>query len=110
VIAFLLALAAVQAQPQTPPGQEQALEAEYARCTELVKSDAEKAIRVAGDWRLRGGGIYARQCLGLAYVQLERWAAAASCLRSASHSAVSSARSRSCCARRCSTSLRSASR
>jgi tetratricopeptide (TPR) repeat protein len=87
VIAFLLALAAAQAQPQTPPGQEQALEAEYARCTELVKSDAEKAIRVAGDWRLRGGGIYARQCLGLAYVQLERWAPAATAFEQAAQDA-----------------------
>ena len=32
---------------------------------------------MANAWRLQGGGLYARQCLGLAYVALERWAPAA---------------------------------
>jgi tetratricopeptide (TPR) repeat protein len=32
---------------------------------------------MAGEWRLKGGGLKARQCLGLAYAKLERWAPAA---------------------------------
>jgi tetratricopeptide (TPR) repeat protein len=87
VIVTLLALAAAQAEPPTASPQNQAIEAEYARCTQLVKSDAERAIQVAGDWRLRGGDIYARQCLGLAYVQLERWASAATAFEQAAQDA-----------------------
>ncbi|MDB5699020.1 MAG: hypothetical protein JWN69_1824, partial [Alphaproteobacteria bacterium] len=83
-----LAAAAAAAQPVAPaqperPGQRAAAaaphsdEALFASCAALVKQDPERALAVANDWRLRGGGIFARQCLGLAYVALERWAPAA---------------------------------
>jgi tetratricopeptide (TPR) repeat protein len=73
VTPILLALAAVQAAPQA----DAAAEARYRACAALVRSNAEQALSVAGAWRAEGGGFHARQCLGLAYVALERWAQAA---------------------------------
>ena len=70
---ILLALAAVQAAPQA----DAAAEARYRACAALVRSNAEQALSVAGAWRVEGGGFHARQCLGLAYVALERWTQAA---------------------------------
>ncbi|HEY0626767.1 MAG TPA: tetratricopeptide repeat protein [Allosphingosinicella sp.] len=71
MISFLLALAAAaQAAPQ---GEE----AQFKACAALVKSDPQKALSTANEWRIKGGGIVARQCLGLAYVELGRWAPAA---------------------------------
>lgn len=49
----------------------------YEACTALVKQDAERALTYAGDWRIAGGGLEARQCLGLAYSELGRWEPAA---------------------------------
>lgn len=82
-----LAAAAAAAQPTQPaqpakpapraaaaPHSDEAL---FASCAALVKREPERAVTVANEWRLRGGGILARQCLGLAYVALERWAPAA---------------------------------
>jgi tetratricopeptide (TPR) repeat protein len=54
-----------------------------ARCAALVKSEPQKAVELAGDWRIRGGGLPARQCLGLAYVALERWPSAAAAFEQA---------------------------
>ncbi|MDP8913039.1 MAG: hypothetical protein M3N39_05635 [Pseudomonadota bacterium] len=68
MIPFLLALAAA-AQAATTPSAE--------ACAALVKAAPEQAVAMAGDWRLKGGGIKARLCLGLAYAKLERWAPAA---------------------------------
>lgn len=73
-IALLLALGPA---PAAPAPASQSDEALFARCTALVKSDAAQAIAQANDWHVRGGGIFARQCLGLAYVELGRWAPAA---------------------------------
>lgn len=67
---MLLALAA--AQPAPVPDETAAR-----HCTGLVKSNPGQAVQVASDWRIKGGGLDARQCLGLAYVALERWPAAA---------------------------------
>jgi len=55
----------------------------YAQCHALVKSDAAKAVEIASDWRIKGGGLFARQCLGQAYVALERWAPAATAFEQA---------------------------
>lgn len=67
MIAFMLALAAVQATPAAPIASDRG-------CAVLVKSDPEQALGAANAWRLNGGGLAARQCIGLAYVALERWA------------------------------------
>lgn len=61
--------------------------ARFAACTDLVRTNAERAVEVASAWRVDGGGIYARQCLGLAYVALERWAPAATAFEQAARDA-----------------------
>jgi tetratricopeptide (TPR) repeat protein len=77
---MLLALAAAQAAPQ---GDEAALR----HCTSLVRSKPDQALSHAEEWRMKGGGIQARQCLGLAYVALERWQSAASVFEQAARDA-----------------------
>jgi hypothetical protein len=64
----------------TPP-------ADLAACTELVRAAPQKAVEAAGDWRGRGGGVDARQCLGLAYAALERWPSAATAFEQAAQEA-----------------------
>lgn len=49
----------------------------YSQCVTLVGQDAVAAIAEADAWRIAGGGLLARQCLGLAYVAAERWGPAA---------------------------------
>lgn len=75
---FILIAAAAQA--ASPTGTEAA---EFKACMALVKSAPEKALDHAGAWRLKGGGLSARQCLGLAYAALERWASAATAFEQA---------------------------
>src|SRR5205085_11536403 len=75
VTPILLALAAFAAPQAAPaPASDQALSQ---RCLADVRADAEKAVATANDWRMRGGGWLARQCLGLAYSSLGRWEPAA---------------------------------
>jgi tetratricopeptide (TPR) repeat protein len=56
-------------------------------CAALARSDPAHAIAEANAWRLVGGGIAARQCLGLAYVQDERWLSAATVFEQAAREA-----------------------
>jgi len=72
VISSFLALAAVQAAGPSA-----------ASCAALVKSAPDKAVELAASWRQSGGGTAARQCLGLAYAKLERWAPAATAFEQA---------------------------
>jgi tetratricopeptide (TPR) repeat protein len=81
VILSLIALAA------TVPSISSGEEAAFKECTMLVKKDPQKAISEASSWRIRGGGVLARQCLGLAYVELERWAPAAATFEQAAREA-----------------------
>lgn len=74
---FLIAAAA---QAASPVGTDAA---ELKACMALVKSAPEKALDYAGAWRIKGGGLSARQCLGLAYAALERWAPAATAFEQA---------------------------
>lgn len=55
----------------------QDVESQFRNCTATARSDPAKAVSLANDWRVRGGGIAARQCLGLGYAGLERWQQAA---------------------------------
>ena len=74
MIITLLALAAAQAAaPVTSPEA----------CIALAKSAPEKAIDAANAWRLSGGGLSARHCLGLAYAAAERWSPAATAFEQA---------------------------
>jgi tetratricopeptide (TPR) repeat protein len=72
---FLAAAAAATPAPPPPPKDPTAIR--YESCVALVKSDPAKAEALADQWRLGGGGLPARQCLGLAYVAQERYAPAA---------------------------------
>lgn len=85
MIPILLALAA--AQTPAMAAEEAAVAARYRACTELVRGNAEAAVETANAWRVEGGGLYARQCLGLAYVALARWAAAATVYEQAARDA-----------------------
>jgi tetratricopeptide (TPR) repeat protein len=80
LIPILLALAAAQA---TPPSDE----ARFQSCTALIKTAPEKAVEAASEWRIAGGGAFARQCLGLAYAAMERWAPAATAFEQAARDA-----------------------
>jgi tetratricopeptide (TPR) repeat protein len=58
-------------------------------CAALVQTAPEKAVALANEWLLKGGGIKARQCLGLAYAKAGRWAAAATAFEQAASEAES---------------------
>ncbi|SFS04841.1 tetratricopeptide repeat protein [Sphingomonas jatrophae] len=45
----------------------------YDACVALTRSDPAKAVATADAWRIGGGGLPARQCLGLAFVAQERF-------------------------------------
>lgn len=76
MIPVLLAFAAVQAAPAAAPAEAEET-ARFAACSSLARSAPGEAVSVANAWLIEGGGLFARQCLGLAYVGLERWAPAA---------------------------------
>lgn len=82
---ILMAMALAQSAPAATSE-----EAAYRDCTALVKSDPQKAIASASAWRLKGGGSLARVCLGLAYVELGRWAPAATAFEQAARAAETS--------------------
>ena len=86
MIPLVLALAAVQSAAASAPAGDPA-EARLRTCTALVRSDPGRAVEVASGWQVEGGGIDARQCLGLAYVALERWTEAASVYEQAARDA-----------------------
>jgi len=70
IIAFAAAVSpAAAAPPSTAP--------RYEACLRLVDENPTKAITEADAWRIAGGGLPARQCLGLAFVAAERWGPAA---------------------------------
>jgi tetratricopeptide (TPR) repeat protein len=79
VTPILLAFAAAALQSGPP--------ADAAACTALIRTAPEKAIAAADAWRLRGGGLDARNCLGLAYAAAERWAPAAAAFEQAAREA-----------------------
>lgn len=66
--------AAMQAQATA---SEPALQARYEACLDLATNAPDHAKAEATEWRLHGGGFFARQCLGMAYSNLQQWAPAA---------------------------------
>lgn len=70
---LLAALLAAQA-PAAPPSDEAA---RFEACATLAEKDAAAAEKQADAWRLAGGGIPARQCLGLALAGQGRYGPAA---------------------------------
>ncbi|MET0270991.1 MAG: tetratricopeptide repeat protein [Sphingomonas sp.] len=71
MIPLLLALAAAATPPAADPVKR------FAACAALVRADAAKAVAEAEAWRAGGGGMPARMCLGLAYVEQARFGPAA---------------------------------
>ena len=63
------------------------LSTRFNACAEMAAQAPERAIEEANAWRLSGGGIRARQCLGLAYASLQRWAPAATAFEQAAREA-----------------------
>jgi tetratricopeptide (TPR) repeat protein len=83
VTPIILALLAATAQA----GPSDSTRAQFRSCTALIKQSPDKAIAAADAWRLKGGGLEARQCLGLAYSAAERWAPAATAFEQAAREA-----------------------
>lgn len=81
MIPFLLALAVAQATASAGDA------ARFQSCAALVKSQPENGVASANDWLLKGGGLLARQCLGLGYTALQRWAPAAAAFEQAARDA-----------------------
>jgi tetratricopeptide (TPR) repeat protein len=59
----------------------------YANCVEEAQKNSAAAIATATGWRVAGGGFLARQCLGIAYANLQRWDAAAEAFEDAAREA-----------------------
>lgn len=78
MIITLLALAAAPAAIGAP---------DFERCAAVAKATPEQAVTLSEQWRLQGGGARARQCLGLAYAGLDRWAPAATAFEQAANEA-----------------------
>jgi tetratricopeptide (TPR) repeat protein len=82
VILSLLALAALQASVPAESAEER-----RRSCEALVRSQPQQALEAANAWLAAQGGLPARQCLGLAYVALQQWPAAATVYESAAREA-----------------------
>ena len=84
LISSLLALA----QPYGPPGpMPETEEGRAADCQAAVRKNPQAALANANRWRAAGGGLHARQCIGLAYVELGQWAPAATTFEQAAQEA-----------------------
>ncbi len=82
---ILLMAAAAAATPVSAPVSVN--EKRFADCVALVERDPAKAIEAAGNWRVEGGSILARQCLGLAYAAQQRWLPAMTAFEQAAQTA-----------------------
>jgi tetratricopeptide (TPR) repeat protein len=85
MFALLAAAAATVAAP-IPPGQAEH-DARGARCAALAKREPAKAIDEARAWAVAGGGMAARQCLGIAQAAQEQWPVAAATFEGAAKDA-----------------------
>jgi tetratricopeptide (TPR) repeat protein len=65
------------AQAASAPAAPAAVPPQLKACADEARANPELAIARATDWRVRGGGLDARFCLGLAYAAAERWPSAA---------------------------------
>jgi len=79
----LLLLAAAQAGASSSATPQTRFDA----CLDIAKADPAKGVDVATRWQIGGGGALARQCLGMAYANAGRWAAAASAFEEAARAA-----------------------
>lgn len=91
---LILAAAAAAATPAAPvppaasaPPAISAQEDRFKACLALVDSDPAKAVEMAGDWRIKGGGLSARHCLGLAFAAQSKWVSAMTAFEQAAQDA-----------------------
>lgn len=75
LLAVMLTQEALSAGPAAPDAV--SMEARYNACVDLATNAPEQAKEEATAWRTSGGGFFARQCLGIAYANLEQWPPAA---------------------------------
>lgn len=59
----------------------------YAQCMDLATSDPAAGVTNASQWRVEGGGMLARQCLGISYANQNRWPSAAAAFEEAARDA-----------------------
>jgi tetratricopeptide (TPR) repeat protein len=83
----LLILALQTAPVQTAPAAPQKEPPRFTQCMDLATGDPAKALADAVQWRSEGGGVMARQCMGVAYANQGKWAAAAGTFEDAAHEA-----------------------
>lgn len=62
-------------------------DARFDRCIALIATDPSAAVAAAGQWRVEGGGWFARQCAGMAYSRQANWPAAAAEFEAAARAA-----------------------
>lgn len=74
-------------QDAPPPAAADPVAERLAECIATATGDPAKGEAVAVQWRSQGGGYRARQCLGVAYANQERWAAAAGAFEDAAREA-----------------------
>lgn len=79
ILAFLLAV-----QQAGPPVDDAT---RYKTCLSQATETPDQGVIAATQWRLAGGGFLARQCLGVAYANQQRWPAAASAFEEAAREA-----------------------
>ena len=80
VLIFALQTAPAPAAPDKEPPR-------FTQCMDLATSDPAKGQEDAIRWRTEGGGALARQCLGVAYANGGKWAAAAGAFEDAAREA-----------------------
>lgn len=85
LIAFLAAATIQGVQPPTPPPETE--EGRAVQCQQAVQANPQFGLAEANRWRTLGGGLYASQCLALAYVALEQWTLAAATFEQAAQAA-----------------------
>ena len=75
---MILVLLAAAATPAFSPAQ-----ARFELCAVVAAKDPARALDEASAWAIAGGGGYARECAGLAYVAENRWKPAAAAFEQA---------------------------
>jgi tetratricopeptide (TPR) repeat protein len=76
-------LIAAQAALAAPAADHPQSEPLFVRCAQDAATAPDKALATALAWRLKGGGVAARQCEGLALAAQGRWIAAATAFENA---------------------------
>jgi len=70
-----------------PPADASITRQRYENCVALAARSPVEGANEAGAWRLVGGGYLARQCLGIAYANQQRWLPAATAFEQAAREA-----------------------